>query len=390
MSGHAFLAPSSAGIWGKPGGCTAYPSMAAMFPEDEDRPEAREGTAAHEVGAALIQGFADTGSPAPWTEFNGKTATNGEPFDHDMYLGAMMYARDVAEAMRTAAVFAGSNLRVERRVAIPRVHAENNGTPDCVVHDKHNRVIHLWDFKYGRVVVEAYECWQLMDYAAGVLDEYGIDGPQDQHYDVVLHVVQPRAFHRLGPVRSWHVKACDLRGYFNQLRANADEAMSGGTARTGDHCLYCSARLNCDAYLKATVNVGEVCDVPQTVELTPLQASVLLMQTEDAYARIKSQREALQARIEAGIRQGRAHPGWTMRPGKGALGWTESAEQIIALGKMMGTPLAKPAAPITPTQALAAGAHPDFVGAYSKPKNAGMKLTRESEALAQQIFTREA
>ena len=82
---HAFLAPSSAGIWG-PGGCPASPTVEAQYPEQEDSEKAREGTAAHWVASERLGGRSVA---------VGELAPNGVVVDQDMIDGTDAYVADI-------------------------------------------------------------------------------------------------------------------------------------------------------------------------------------------------------------------------------------------------------------------------------------------------------
>lgn len=191
---HSIIVPSSAGIWGPPDGCRGWPLMNQLFPELEDRVESAEGTASHDVGESLI-GFAARGLTPKAEEYVGGQAKNGVVIDQDMYDGARLYADDVRAVMSRSSCFVPV---VEQRVHAPRIHSEAWGTPDCWLFDERNGVLYLWDYKFGHLIVEAFENWQLLVYLCGILDQLDIDGYQDQRIRVEFRIVQPRAFHPKG------------------------------------------------------------------------------------------------------------------------------------------------------------------------------------------------
>src|SRR5205085_9695018 len=104
-------------------------------------------------------------------------------------------------------------LHVEGLIEISILHDLNWGTPDAWVYSPRSLTLDVFDFKFGHGFVSEFENWQLIGYAAGFLESLGIDGHADQALRVNLHVVQPRAYHRAGPVRTWSVLASDLRPY---------------------------------------------------------------------------------------------------------------------------------------------------------------------------------
>ena len=135
------------------------------------------------------------------------------------------------------------------------VHSLNEGTVDCFLFDRTGGDLYLWDYKFGYLVVEAFENWQVINYTAGIVELFNIDGIEDQNITVHLRIVQPCAHHVDGPIRTWSVKLSDLRAYFNVLKSNAAIAMSNDSViRSGSHCVYCTARVLSDASIGITNN----------------------------------------------------------------------------------------------------------------------------------------
>lgn len=387
--GHKFLAPSAAHIWGKPGGCTMYPQVAAAFP-DTPSPEAEEGEASHEIGAELID--AGTRAQFPdWKAFEGRVASNGVPFTHDMYVGAKLYADNVINVMRDHGVFGGEGLRVEQYVDIPRVHTDQNGgTPDCSLWAKQQGFLYVWDYKFGFGVVEAFENWQMMDYVAGLLDLHDINGHADQYTHVVLRVVQPRAPHRKGPIREWTVLASDLRSYINQMANNAGEATGpGATARTGSHCKHCPGRHACEPAIRAGVSMFEASATALPMQPSPAAMGAYKSYLDRAYEHIKSLREGFTTQMVAAIKRGEVVPGWTTEPTYGRQTWARPDAEVIMLGQMLGKDLAKPPQAITPNQARNLGIDPALIKQYSTQGQTGFKLVPDDGQQAKEAFSNE-
>lgn len=384
--GHAFLAPSSAHIWGKPGGCTLYPQVAAAFPEPET-PEAAEGTASHEIGAELIEN-SSRARFLDWSAFEGRTASNGVPFTHEMFAGAKLYADDVNRVMREYSVFGGDSLRIEQTVQIPRIHpTHNSGTPDCSLLVKQCGFLYVWDYKYGFEVVEAFENWQMIDYVAGLLDVHGINPGAEQFTHVVIRVVQPRAPHPKGPVREWVVLASDLRSYFNNLANNAGESMGTmATARTGNHCKHCPGRHACGPALTAGVSLFEASGRALPMQPTPEAMGAYKTFLDRAYEHIKSLRDAFDVQILASVKRGDFVPGWVTEPTFGRRKWTRPDAEVIAMGQMIDKNLAKPAQAITPNQAEQLGVDPAVIKQYSIASQSGFKLVPDDGQKAKEAF----
>ena len=157
--------------------------------------------------------------------------------------------------MRKTSVFGGPNFGVEKRVHASQLHELSEGTIDNFIYDARNRNLYVNDFKHGHDTVEVFECWQLINYIAGIITLLGFNGLDDQTITCYIRIVQPRAFHRDGVIREWKIKLSSLRVYFNILKANIHQALSSNaTLRTGDHCKHCCARHACEPALKAATS----------------------------------------------------------------------------------------------------------------------------------------
>jgi hypothetical protein len=198
--GHAPAAPSSLF---RTVLCAASLQACARHPEGEHE-AALEGTAAHWVNEQVIKGTPPTlGTQAP----------NGIATTREMLEGAAV----VIDAFEKAF---GARWRelivVERTVRIPRIHATQCwGTPDYYawVRSTDGRLwLFVFDYKFGHEVVEVFENEQITAYTVGLIDEAQAS---DLDVTVVMTVIQPRAYHRKGPVRSWTVQAAMLRAQVN-------------------------------------------------------------------------------------------------------------------------------------------------------------------------------
>jgi len=392
MSEHSILAPSAAGIWGRPGGCTAYPRMAALFPETEPDPAAAIGTASHEIGALLVRaamvGLFNTLSRA---QIVGERASNGLVFTDAMFDGAEIYANDVMEAMRENAIFGGGNLLVEERVYMPKIHELSNGTPDAAMYVEATKTIYNWDYKFGYIVNDAYEHWQSINYIAGLCERWGLNsfnGVDDQEITVCMRIIQPRAFHKDGPVREWVVNLSELRPYFNQLHNAAAVAMSDkATCASGSHCHYCEARHACEAALRGGWQLYEAASAPVPVDLSPRSLGFQLQLIERAREQLECLETGYKERIKSLTMAGEVVPGWTTEPTFYREAWTKPAATVIRIGELLKKDFKKPKDVITPNQARKLGVDPAVIDAHTELPRKGFKTVPVDGTLARKVFT---
>lgn len=381
---HAFLAPSSAHIWG-PGGCAYHPTMAAAYPATDDSPEAREGTAAHHLLACRLLGVVvEVGEIDP----------DGTPITAAMFECTDDFVRDV-EALR--AEFPDLEERVEERVNMPMVHPKLNwGTADWFAISREAKRIWGKDYKNGHRYVDAWDNWQLADYLLGVVDHFMLT--EYREYAADLAIYQPLCFHPDGPVKHWPVEGARLVDIGAQLAAAAAEATGPNPAmRSGSYCGDCSGATKCPAFIRAGGNAIDMSlKGTPPVEMDAAARGTFRTMVAAAAERLKGMATGLDAEIERDARAGKATPGWELKPGNPRLDWTASMEDVYSLGVAMDVPLFKATpygagetilvGPITPTQAIKAGIDEAVIMEYAKRPPAALKVAQSSTNSAAKAF----
>jgi hypothetical protein len=371
--------------------CAGSAVMEMLHPETTVNPDAEEGTASHEIAARMVRSLARAGVEFPRVEdVVGASAENGVIWTQESYDGAKMYAETIAETMHANANFAP---HIEEPVDISSIHPDLWGTPDCWLFS--DSVLFVDDYKFGHLIVEAYENDQLIEYTAGIIDkiaeEQGLAvGILDQQITVVMRITQPRAAHRLGPVRRWTVKASDLRGYINQLKAIEAEATGPdpSTCATPEGCRNCSARHSCDTLQRAGMSsiayLGKPTPSPLEGHALGLELNILT----EAAGIIKARLSGLTAQAEGAIRNGDTTPGWALEPGQSRQTWSSPTADILATGDLLGIDLRKPDEPVTPKQAIAKGIDASVISAYSKQPAGSLRLVPSTKTTAAAVFKR--
>lgn len=379
--GHSIIPPSSAAAWVA---CTGWAMMNQAFPEGEESEASKEGTASHEVAANMVTGLAHGGAGYPKRdETIGSMAENGVLINDEMYDGAEMYAEEMLRIMRESNVFSPG---IEQRVKAPRIHELSEGTPDFELFDVRNGVLYIRDYKFGRRFVSEYENWQLINYAAGLLDRAGVDGIGDQYTFVDFGIVQPRTYHADGPIRSWRVQASDLRGFFNKLHAAANKNLDGsGVTTSGPQCRDCNARHGCPAALEAGVGLFEVVGQPIPSELPPEALAVQFAVIQRAKKQIEYLESGFEEQIQSLIRGGVNVPGYRVAQGKGRERWANPLDEVVALGDLLKIDLRKGAV-VTPNEAKKLGIDAAVISAYSETPNTSLKVVADDGARAKRIF----
>ena len=224
-----------------------YSVFAALGMKEDDESEfAAEGTAAHAlIEAALLSDH------AAW-QFMGQDM-KGFKVTPDMAKAADEWLALIRTAHPDRHQ---DNAWIERKFHCPSIHRLFYGTSDFVFYDEAARTVHVWDYKHGQgVVVEAKGNPQGLYYAAGVMETLDIWNKVDT---VVIHIVQPRAAHWLGPHRTWEVTADFLdewiAGTLIPAMDRAEAAMTPVETENGvfhydvpdpvpgEHCQFCPVR----------------------------------------------------------------------------------------------------------------------------------------------------
>lgn len=377
MTEHSILPPSSAA---RRVACPGSRAMEAQYPQDES-PQAKEGEAAHWVATenANFHKFPPIGTIAP----------NGEAVTKEMVDGAELYAesiRSVISRIVLPPTHTDTIFRAEQPVSISAIHPDCWGTPDAWLYNA-SVGLHIWDYKFGHGFVEVFENWQLIEYAAGILEELEINGLDDQNLFVNFYIVQPRSYHRDGSVRRWTVRASDLRPYFNTLRA-AEEQATSPNARCipTPECGYCSARHACEALQRSALQAVDLSTAATPWELDANSTGNELRYLKHAAELLDSRITGLSEQALAMIKRGDRVPHFKAEASKGRTVWNKPVEEVVALGEMMGVNLKKPTDVITPLQAIDKHVPKELVQSYSHAPLGAVKLVPDDGTDARKLF----
>ncbi len=363
---HAVLAPSSASRIVK---CTGSRKLASLYPQDATI-DTQEGEASHWAAAMMLQGATIAANmPAP----------NGVKLNDEMIECAQMYVDHIRSRQL------GDNPSyVEQLVKNDALHpSDNYGTPDHNV----RAPMHLYvdDYKYGHKYIDVFENWQLMNYVALILHDMGVDGQADQSMRVTMTIVQPRCYHRDGPIRTWSVMASELRPYFNIMRNKFDEAMRDDAPCTvNDECEFCPGKYGCEALIASSSNARAHAYSSSPIAMTPAATGLELKLLRRAREHIEARISGLEEQAESMLRRGINVPWFQMGHGEGAVIWTVPDATIIDLAKMSLVDISKTKAltPIQSKKLLPA----EFVAAFSRSIPGKAKLVEDDGRKASRVF----
>lgn len=304
---HAKLGPSSADRWmACPGSVVLSEGMPSRTSD-----HAEEGTRAHDLAEAMLEGKAFKADP-------------------DMILNVNVYVEHVKELASKP----GAMLHVETQVKITE---DVWGTLDAAVWSPEERTLYVRDLKYGQgVPVEVSDNKQLKLYALGALLQWGYKAKV-----VNVGIVQPRLPHADGPIRSKDFNAVDLL----EFQADVLEAVEKvhraeygrGEVSGWDHaylhptekgCRWCLAAPICPKLKAKTLEVAKQAFTP-AIPYDPSELAKALDYAPIVEAWVKNLREFAYAEAE----KGNAIPGFKLVEKRANRKWRtedESLEDALA------------------------------------------------------------
>lgn len=250
---HASLGASGAYRWMA---CPGSPRMEAGRPGSSST-YAREGTAAHDLAERALAHKKD---PEFWL---GEVINVPYKEDGEEKVDRIVVTEEMCEAVqvyvahvRALAVDDHRELHLEQRVSLERLGPPEPmyGTADAIIWDAEERHLFVDDYKHGKgVVVEVEGNPQPLYYALGAVLKIG-----KKPKKITMQIIQPRAFHPDGPIRSHTISYEELIEFKNELMDAADATTAEDAPLVvGDHCKFCKALAVCPAQRDHAVQTAQ-------------------------------------------------------------------------------------------------------------------------------------
>ena len=347
--------------------CPGSREMELRYPQGETI-ETREGVASHWAGQQFLSGD---------VTFIGEVAANGVTLNEEMIAGALMYSNHIMAR--------GPVGNIEKRTLGGALHPLNWGTPDHDVWVPERMTLYIDDYKYGHKWVPVFMNRQCINYALERAKELLLP----PHAKVVITIVQPRSYHRDGPIRVWETTVGELYEPGRKLAAAFALSLTENppiSAADVDQCEDCSARMNCEAFLGEVYRGVDYGYKAVPLVMSPKAKAKHRKMLHRAEKFIKSAREGLDEDIKATLRLRSNVPGFAMAAKPGRKIWKDGAEQEVqSIAAALKINVSKPAALITPTQAIAAGIPADMVAECSYTPTV-VELIEDDGAIAAKLF----
>lgn len=235
--------------------CSDSPEAEEGYP-DETTDAADEGTAAHWLLEQCLTKNVPAGEYANVALAGYIEAEEAGTLKDWPITGEMVEAVQThIDAVNKHAQKRGTKLFVEERVHVGEHFGLSDtvgGTADTIMWLPKSKTLCVYDFKYGKghVVEVGSDRWsvnpQIGLYAIAAMSELKrLLGKDVQVKWIELAIVQPRAYHKKGPVRIKKISPMQLMG----LEADLIEAVNGPRVRVpGEHCFFCRAKPDCAEY----------------------------------------------------------------------------------------------------------------------------------------------
>lgn len=334
-------------------------------------PEAIRGTAAHTMLEIVLQGNAAVKNQQT-------LVVPSEESEGGIYELNIEDTSAVREALQYIENLPGggeirSELKVDPGVFLDR--DDVYGTLDVVITINFlgDIEIEIIDYKHGVVVVEVPGNSQLVLYTLGLIaKEIEEHNAPMGGFNYKLTIVQPRAYHPEGTIRSVRYTYTELMEFAKQYKAAADAADDPNASRTPGvkQCRYCLARTTCAKLREYVISVSQGSYValpdPGKLETALLRQPEALSVDElrvvlDNAPIIKAFLKAVDAYAQTAYLKGIRSFGHKLVAGRGTRSWVKDDKgikaELLKLEKIGGekiaeTDITKPAALTTPKQTI--------------------------------------
>lgn len=323
---HSKLGASSASRWMT---CPGSVALCSQMPEEKSSAYADEGTLAHKLAEFCIR---NTCSPL---------------IVSPKQLGVTEIPDDMAEAVakyidHVISIASFKDVQVEVKFHLDYINEDMFGTNDAMIYDAARKKLTILDYKHGRgEVVEARDNPQLRYYALGALNSLFEDAVIEETSKILsidLTIVQPRAYHEDGPIRTETITVAELYTWEKDYLVPAVRKIESGDRTLYPNpkaCRWCKAKPICTAILDEAVSVAKV-DFANPVFPNPSSLNLAQLTKVLAFAEgFDSFSDSCKAYAQLLAEGGTTIPGYKLVRGRSIRQWDENlpiAENLSFMG----------------------------------------------------------
>jgi hypothetical protein len=216
----------------------------------------------------------------------------------------------------------------EKKFHLEEIHPLLYGTADCVIYDPKKKILRVIDYKHGKgKLVEVLRNVQLMYYALGAF--YTLELPVQL---VEITIVQPRAFHPDGPIRSYTFDVVELLEFREDLLEAARRTeLEDAPLVPGEHCRWCPAKALCPALVKQANEIAKE-EFREGLPYDPQRLGEILQVLPALEAYVSGVKEFAYAEAM----RGREIPGWKLVEKRATRKWVGESQAKEALREILG------------------------------------------------------
>ncbi len=308
--------------------CPGSLRLIKMAPPERPSRYAEEGTAAH----ALLHRC--------YTECKDAVVFVGQEVEGFIVDQVMAEAVQVCLDAYRSDIVPGDITFVETRIDLAAFGAPlpATGTADFIRFRPATGHLKVIDFKYGQgIAVEVDDNAQLRYYAAGACAR--LECEEHIVHDIEISIVQPRAFHPDGPIRSELISVFGLSDWLDKLfSAMRSSQETDAPLQPGRHCKFCRAASICPGIQSKALAVAgadfagtSITVPPDPASFSPERLSWVLSSADV----LRNWLAAVETRAFAEISQGRDIPGWKLVPRRPTRKWGDddvAGDALLAAG----------------------------------------------------------
>jgi len=207
----------------------------------------------------------------------------------------------------------GTDVGIEKRFNLSKIHKDLGGTCDCLLWHPERNHLDVIDFKYGRgVPVDVDGNSQMLIYGLGAIYDLIDRGVVEfiglrKDHTVTLHVVQPRAKHKDGPVRKAEYTWGFVDDWIEEVLIPAVKRCDDPNAkRVPGNCKFCRAEAVCperNAGMKAAIKADfddDYCELVKPNALSMSDIETILTHSTKIRDWLNSVEEYAQAMVVKG------------------------------------------------------------------------------------------